>query len=176
MDAKSHIQIELPIESQISSESTPTETQNTSQEHSKKFGKMQAYLEYIAEGNMEIIDILSQQQESSPEGAIEVVNKKIDALFQGVGKTYQHINDNLGKEISFIKAEQQALRQAVEKKVNHNVTHLYWKQIATIITAAAVISTLCSLAAFQIASNWKTDQPPNPVERQLKAKSKKNLK
>lgn len=105
--------------------------------------------------------------------SIEDINTKVSLLFDGVGKTYQHINDNLGKDLSAIKAEQQALRQAIEKRTSNNTSSLDWKQIAMFATATIVITTLCSLAAFQLAANWRTDQPPTPVEKPVKTKSKK---
>jgi hypothetical protein len=94
-------------------------------------------------------------------------------LSQGVLTIYQHLDkDSLAKEL---KAGQQNLQRTIEanqNKTTHKVGYLDWKQIATIATA--IVSSLCSLAVFQLVSNLKVDQKAlAPTEKILKPKTKK---
>jgi hypothetical protein len=152
---------------------------------SSKLDQHQQSLEELTGGFIEVVNILHGQQELNPREAIESLKQEVTLLGKGMIKIYQHLEkDNTGKEI---KSGQQNLRKAIasltsstieanQKKTTNNISYLDWKQIAIIITATAVTSSLCSLAVFQMASNWKTDQPQNPVEKSLKSKSKKSPK
>jgi hypothetical protein len=150
---------------------------------SSKLDQHQQSLEELTGGFIEVVNILHGQQELNSKEAIEAIKQEVKALSEGVMKIYYHLDeDNIGKEL---KAGQQNLQKAIapitpllleanQKKTTHNVGFLDWKQIATIITATAVISSLCSLAVFQVTSNLKTDQKtPIPTEKPLKPKIKK---
>jgi hypothetical protein len=150
---------------------------------SSKLDQHQQSLEELIGGFIEVVNILHGQQELNSREAIEALKQEVTLLGKGMIKIYQHLEkDNTGKEL---KSGQQNLRKAIasltsssieanQKKTTHNVGFLDWKQIATIITATAVISSLCSLAVFQVASNLKTDQKtPIPTEKPLKPKIKK---
>jgi ribosomal protein L29 len=80
---------------------------------------------------------------------------------------------NLNQNLTSLKAEQQSLRKALEtnQKKSNNLVYLDWKQIAIIITATAIVASLCSFAVFQVTSNnMKADQPTTPTEKLLKPK------
>jgi hypothetical protein len=152
-----------------------------------KMDRQQQYLKDLTQGLLEVLTIVSHdsQPNSSSTEAIEALKQQVVILEKGVIKIYQHLEkDNTGKEL---KSGQQTLRKAIDsltpaaiktnqKSSTSNVSYLDWKQIAIIITATAIISSLCSLAIFQTVSNWKTDQPQNPVEKSVKPKNKKNSK
>jgi hypothetical protein len=143
----------------------------------ERLDKQQEYLGHLSQGNMEVFMAVRQQEISNPTEEIEVLRKDISLLSQGVLKIFNYLErDSKNKEL---KTGQEALHKAIEANQNKTTTktnYLDWQQIATIVTATALISSLCSLAVFQLASNWKTDQPQNPVEKPLKSKSKKNSK
>jgi hypothetical protein len=148
-----------------------------------KLDQHQQNLEELTGGFIEVVNILHGQQELNPREAIEALQQEVTLLGKGIMKIYQHLEkDNTGKEI---KSGQQNLRKAIasltssaieanQKKTTSNISYIDWKQIAIIITATAIISSLCSLTVFQLASNWKTDQSQNPVEKPLKPKIRKN--
>jgi hypothetical protein len=135
----------------------------------EKMNIQQQYLRDLSQGLLEIFTILSN--DSRPDSisieTIEALKKDLLLLDQGTAKIYQHL-DSFGKEL---KSGQQALQKAIEaSQKKTNIGYLDWKQIATIITATAIISSLCSLAVFQLASNIKTDRTPTLTEKTLKTK------
>jgi hypothetical protein len=175
-DTKSYHQTELPLIIEESSEPAMSVI-------SSKLDQHQQSLEELIGGFIEIVNVLHEQQESNPTEDIKAVKQKVDAMEQGMMKIYHYLKeDSLGKEL---KAGQQSLQrgmasltssaiEAKQKKTTYNLGYLDWKQIATIITAAAIVSSLCSLAVVQLASSLKTDQKiPIPIEKPLKATIKK---
>jgi hypothetical protein len=144
-----------------------------------KINKQQLYLTNLSQGLLEILVILNgdNRDESISIETTEALNQKMILLERGIIKIYQHLEkDNTVKEL---KSGQQILQKVIEANQNRATTktnYLDWQQIAIIITATALISSLCSLAVFQLASNWNTDQPQNSVEKPLKPKSKKSSK
>jgi hypothetical protein len=174
-DAESYQQIELPIKLDIKSDFKIAAIHELLVTYAEKLDKQQEFLGYLSQGNIEVLMAVNQQAEPITIEAIEVIKQEMKVLSQGVLTIYQHLDRNsLAKEL---KAGQQNLQKTIEanqKKTTHNVGFPDWKQIATIITATAVISSLCSLAVFQVASNLKTDQKtPIPTEKPLKSKIKK---
>jgi hypothetical protein len=170
-------QIGLPTEIEVYPESAISEIREILQDQSKQINKLRYELGHLSKGNTKTFNILSQQQELFQKEITEALELKMMLLEKGMIKIYQYLEkDSMGKEL---KSGQQLLLKAIEandRKTTNNISYLDWKQIAIIITAIAMISSLCSLAAFQVASNWKTDQPKNQVEKPLKTKSKKNPK
>jgi hypothetical protein len=172
-------------ETNVDSEPTVLVIYEALQNQSKQINKLRYEVGLLSKGNTKNFNILNQQQESNPIEAIEALKQQIVILEKGVIKIYHHLEkDNTGKEL---KSGQQTLQKAIDsltpaaiktnqKSSTSNVSYLDWKQIAIIITATAIISSLCSLAIFQTVSNWKTDQPQNPVEKSVKPKNKKNSK
>jgi hypothetical protein len=167
-------QIEMPIEPEIKVESPVSEVHKLLLSCSERIDQQQNYLNYLYEGHLDLNKALSQYSSNFTEG-IEAIKQQIMLLEKGVIKVYQHLEkDNTGKEL---KSGQQFLRKAIEtnqKKNASNNASFNWKQIAIIMVSTAIISSLCSLIVFQLASNWKTDQPQNPVEKPLKPKTRKN--
>jgi exonuclease VII small subunit len=180
-------QMELPINTNNSPESEIlTAIYDLLLLQEEKMDKQQLYLMNLSQGILEILTILSQDDKSDTgfTDAIKALEEHVKLLEKGIVKTYQHLEkDTIGVEL---KSGQQALQEALallmsskietsQKKSASNISYLDWKQIATIITAAAIIASLCSLAVFQIASNLKTDQKTSiPTEKLLKPK--KDLK
>jgi hypothetical protein len=178
-DAAAYHQIELPIKKEDTSEDKISEIHVLLENQTRAIEQQQINTQALSDELAEAIIILYQLQGSDPTESIEAVKQEVKALSEGVMKIYYHLDeDNIGKEL---KAGQQNLQKVIasaieanQKKTTHNVGFLDWKQIATIITATAVISSLCSLAVFQVASNLKTDQKiPIPTEKPLKPKIKK---
>jgi hypothetical protein len=158
------------------------------QNHGEQIEQLRKYLEYLSQGHIEILEILYQQQElkksTKPISSdiierMEAISTDINSQSKLMMATYKYLEkNNLSKEIIAIKTEQGNLCKVFEtnqKKTNNNVS-LDWRKIAVIITSTAMLSSLCSLAVFQVSSNWKTNQPQNPVEKPLKPKSKKDFK
>jgi hypothetical protein len=185
-DSTHYHQTELPVKLKTSSESAASGLHDVLQDHSKRFNKLQEDLKDLSQVSAETFNIVYEQRQSSNSTeAIEALKQQIVILEKGVIKIYHHLEkDNTGKEL---KSGQQTLQKAInsltpaaiktnQKSSTTNVSYLDWKQIAIIITATAIISSLCSLAIFQTVSNWKTDQPQNPVEKSIKPKNKKNSK
>jgi hypothetical protein len=178
-DAAAYHQIELPIKKEDTSEDKISEIHVLLENQTRAIEQQQINTQALSDELAEAIIILYQLQGSDPTESIEAIKQEVKALSEGVMKIYYHLDeDNIGKEL---KAGQQNLQKVIasaieanQKKTTHNVGFLDWKQIATIITATAVISSLCSLAVFQVASNLKTDQKtPIPTEKPLKPKIKK---
>jgi hypothetical protein len=183
-DSTHYHQTEQPVKLKTSSESTASGLHDVLQDHSKRFNKLQEDLKDLSQVSAETFNIVYEQRQlSNSTEAIEALKQQIVILEKGVIKIYQHLEkDNTGKEL---KSGQQTLRKAIDsltpaaiktnqKSSTSNVSYLDWKQIAIISTVTAIISSLCSLAIFQAVSNWKTDQPQNPVEKSVKPKNKKN--
>jgi hypothetical protein len=174
-------QVELLIENKTRAELTLSELYDILQDQGKKLNEIQDTLEYSSLVNTKNFNILYQQQESNPMRAIEGVKQQVNTIDQGMMKIHHYLKeDSVGKEL---KAGQQNLQKVIvstieanQNKTTTKTSYLDWQQIAIIVTATALISSLCSLAVFQLASNWKTDQPQNPVEKPLKPKSKKSSK
>jgi hypothetical protein len=174
-NAESYHQIELPINTEDIAKNKIPEIHMLLQSQVRVIEQQHIDIQNLSEGVADLMMISYQQQLSDPIKTIEALKQQVTLLEKGIIKIYQHLEkDNTGKEL---KSGQQNLRKAIEanqKKTINNVS-LDWKQIAIMITSTAIISSLCSLAVFQVVSNWKTDQLQNPVEKPLKTKSKKNL-
>ncbi len=171
-DSDDYQQIELPIKLDAKFDSFPPATHRLLLDCIEKLDKQQEYLGYLSQGNIEVLMAVNQQDISSTTEEVKTLRKEVIGLAQGVWKIYQHLEkDSIGKEL---KSGQQNLQKAIEanaqKKNTANIGYLDWKQIATIITATAIVSSLCSLAVFQIATNWKVDRIPTPTEKPLKPK------
>jgi hypothetical protein len=182
-DSEYYQQIELPIKLDTKCDSKISAIHEQLLNCIERLDKQQEFLGYLSQGNIEVLMAVNQQGVSSSTEDIEAVKQKVNAIDQGMMKIYHYLKEDIqGKEL---KAGQQNLQKAIapitpllleanQKKTTHNVGFLDWKQIATIITATAVISSLCSLAVFQVASNLKTDQKtPIFTEKPLKPKIKK---
>jgi hypothetical protein len=168
--AGNYRQIELPIEVEDMSRDEMLKVYVSLE---KQQTDIQALSERLIENTM----VLYQLQESDPAGSIAAVNQKVTAIEQALIKIHHYLKeDTVGKEL---KAGQQNLQMAIasleakKKKDPHNLVYLDWKQIAMIIVATAIISSLCSLATFQIASNLQTNKASTPTEKSLKPKIKK---
>jgi t-SNARE complex subunit (syntaxin) len=147
------------------------------QKQDKQLSKLQEDLEYLSGTSADIFNMVYEQIQSSSAQEIADVNQKVTAIEQALIKIHHYLKeDTVGKEL---KAGQQNLQMAIasleakKKKDPHNLVYLDWKQIAMIIVATAIISSLCSLATFQIASNLQTNKASTPTEKSLKPKIKK---
>jgi aldehyde:ferredoxin oxidoreductase len=158
---------------------TTTSESTTVQEillaQSEKIAYQQGQLNDLGKGFKNIAEILQKQQQSNPAKEIEAVRQDMRVLGRGLVKVYQDI-EGLGKELKTGQQNLQKVVEANQNKTTPKTNYLDWQQIAIIVAATALISSLCSLAVFQLASNWNTDQPQNPVEKPLKPKGKKSSK
>jgi hypothetical protein len=150
----------------------------------EKMDKQQLYLTNLSQGILEVLTVLSQDNnlDASSADVIEALKQEVTLLGKGMIKIYQHLEkDNTGKEL---KSGQQTLQKAITslasstietnpKKSTNNISYLDWKQVAVVIAATSVISSICSFTIFQVTSNWKTDTPQTPIEKPLKTKTKK---
>jgi hypothetical protein len=152
------------------------------QEHGEQLNKIQSDLENLSQENAEIFNMVYERQELTSAIKIEALKQEVTLLGKGMIKIYQHLEkDNTGKEL---KSGQQTLQKAITslasstietnpKKSTNNISYLDWKQVAVVIAATSVISSICSFTIFQVTSNWKTDTPQTPIEKPLKTKTKK---
>jgi hypothetical protein len=168
-------QMELPVKTEIIPDDRISEIHALLKSQSELAEQNQGSIQSLSLEVAEIVMILYQQQQFSSIGAIEAIKQETKALSGGVMRIYQHLEKNsFGKEL---KTGQQNLQKTIEanqRNTTYKVGYLDWKQIATIITATAIVSSLCSLAVFQLASSFKTDQKTSiPVEKPLKSKVKK---
>jgi hypothetical protein len=173
----SHYQIELPIEIEDTSEDRVLDIHTLLENQSREIERQHVDTQSLLGGLVEANAILYQLQESDSTELIAAMSQKIAAIEQSLVKIYHYLKeDTVGKEL---KAGQQNLQKAIasleakKEKDPHNLVYLDWKQIAMIIVATAIISSLCSLAAFQVASNLQTNKASTPTEKSLKPKIKK---
>jgi ribosomal protein L29 len=181
-DSNDHYQVDSPINFLEENDTSSSAIYKLLLDCSERIDQQQENTGYLLQGSVEILAALEQQ--STPDSsaaiadgasdAIESINQDLQAMAKVMMNVHQYLKQsNLSQNLTSLKAEQQSLRKALEtgQRKNNNLVYLDWKQIATIITATAIVSSLCSFAIFQVTSNnMKADQPTTPTEKLLKPK------
>jgi hypothetical protein len=123
----------------------------------------------------EIALILQHQQKNDSGTAIDTIKQNMSDLGKATIATYQKLDKTqMGKELSDLKAEQQALRKIADTaqrtlkiQSDNLATHLDWKRTAAIMVSTAVLSSLCSVAIVQLIPNgWShSANPTKPISK-----------
>jgi hypothetical protein len=171
-----HEQMELPFEMKSVVEPDVKAFYDLLTAQGVKLDDHHQYLKRLSKGLVEVLLSLQEISHSSEE--IGAIRDEVKVLSKGFIKIHRYLEkESIGSELSALRSEQQALREAIEishKNPSDNISILDWKRIAAIVVATMVLSSLCGVAIIKLLPNGgshNTSPAKSMPKKQIKSKN-----